>query len=143
MDDLEKIKQWLLSYPQWEEGGLLYIDYADAIPGNCGLYPTGLEEVSRKRSITGVLTVKNRYRFALYRVTKGQSHSQEAAQWLMDFQNWVQRQSAAGLAPVFGDDPRQEHICAEQGKLQAANMTGTGKYVVMLTAEFVKIYDEE
>ena len=39
MTDLEKVKNWLLTFPQWEEGGQLYVDYTDAVPGNAGLYP--------------------------------------------------------------------------------------------------------
>ena len=38
MTDLEKVRQWLLSYPKWEEGGVLYVDHTDAVPGNGGLY---------------------------------------------------------------------------------------------------------
>lgn len=139
MTDLEKVKNWLLTFPQWEEGGQLYVDYTDAVPGNAGLYPAGLEIISRKCTVTGEIRVQNRYHFALYRIT-AQEESAAAAQWLMDFQSWVQQQSAAGLAPTFGDEPSQEHIRAEKGKLKTSTTAGTGKYVVMLTAEFIKIY---
>ena len=140
MTDLEKVRQWLLGYPAWEEGKLLYIDYTDAVPGNAGLYPNGLEEVSRKTDVLGNVTVQNRYHFALYRVVDGQEDNTENAAWLMAFQKWVQSQSAAGLAPQFGDEPARERIRAEKGKLKEASQTGTGTYVVTLTAEFTNYY---
>lgn len=140
MTDLEKVRQWLLSYPKWEEGGLLYIDYTDAVPGNAGLYPSGLEMVSRREDVLGNVTVQNRYHFALYRVVTGQEDNTQNAQWLMEFQQWVQSQSVAGLAPQFGDEPARERMRAEKGKLKEASQTGTGTYMVTLTAEFIKHY---
>lgn len=140
MTDLEKVQAWLLTYPQWEEGKLLYVDYTDAVPGNTGLYPGGLEEVSRKSDVLGNVTVQNRYHFALYRVVTAAEDNAANAQWLMEFQKWVQGQSAAGLAPQFGDEPARERIRAEKGKLKEVSQTGTGTYVVTLTAEFVKYY---
>lgn len=140
MTDLEKVRQWLLTYPQWDAGGLLYIDYTDAVPGNLGLYPTGLEEISHREDVLGGITVKNRYHFALYRVAARQEDNTQDALWLLEFQKWVQSQSAAGLAPTFGDEPKQERLRAEKGKLKEVSQTGTGTYVVTLTAEFVKYY---
>lgn len=140
MTDLEKVRQWVLTYPQWGEGTQLHMDYTDAVPGNGGLYPTGQEEVSRREDVLGNVTVQCRYRFSLYRVTTGQEDNGANAQWLMGFQQWVQQQSAAGLAPKFGDAPEKEWIRAEKGKLGEASQTGTAVYAVTLTAEFVKYY---
>ena len=139
MTDLDKLRQWLATYPKWEEGRL-HVEYTDALPGNLGLYPTGLEEVSRREDVLGNVAVKNRYRFVLYRVAARQENNEENALWLLDFQNWVQKQSAAGLAPRFGDAPQQERLLAEKGKLKEGSQTGTGIYAVTLTAEFVKYY---
>ena len=138
MTDLEKVRQWLLSYPKWEEGGVLYVDHTDAVPGNGGLYPLGLEELSCREDLLGNVTVQCRLRFTFYRVTAGQD--QTHAQWLLDFQQWVQQQSAAGLAPKFGDERHKERLRAEKGKLSEASQTGTGTYAVTLTAEFIKYY---
>lgn len=139
MTDLEKLRQWLATYPKWEEGQL-HVDYTDALPGNLGLYPAGLEEVSRRENVLGGITVQNRYHFVLYRVAVRQESNEEHALWLLEFQKWVQSQSAAGLTPRFGDEPTQERLRAEKGKLKEASQTGTGTYVVTLTAEFVKYY---
>lgn len=138
MTNIEKVRQWVQTFPQWEEGNLLYIDYTAAVPGNSGLFPMGLEEVGRTADILGGVTVRCRYRFSLYRVTTGQEDNARNAAWLMAFQNWVQSQSAQGLAPVFGHDPAREQLRAEKGRLQNASQTGTGIYCVDLVAEFVK-----
>ena len=139
MAALEKIAQWLKSFPLWEDNQL-HIDYTGAVPGNSGLYPEGVEEITRREDVLGNVTVQNRLHFTLYRVTKGQQDNEENSQWLLQFQNWVQQQSALGLAPSFGDDPKQEKIQAKQGRLKSASQTGTGKYAVAITAEYVKFY---
>ena len=36
---LEKMETWLQTFPGWE--GAVQIDYADATPGFCGMYPRG------------------------------------------------------------------------------------------------------
>lgn len=139
MTALEKMKNWLLSFPLWEESRL-FVDYVGAAPGNAGLYPEGLEERSRKTDVLGNVTVENRLRFMVYRVTAGQQDNEKNSTWLLALQNWVQQQSANGLAPRFGDDPSRERLRAEQGKLKTAFQTGTGKYAVKLTADFIKYY---
>lgn len=141
MTDLEKVRQWVLSYPGWGEETWLYTDYTDAVPGNGGLYPMGLEEISRREDVLGNVTVQCRYRYSLYRVTAGQADKTDQAKWLLEFQQWVQQQSAAGVAPRFGDVPEKERIRAEKGKLHQVSQTGTGIYGVTLTAEFVKCYE--
>lgn len=139
MTALEKLVQWLKTFPLWDHERL-YIDYLDAVPGNAGLYPEGVEEVSRREDVLGHVTVQNRLHLVLYRITPGQQDNGENSRWLLEFQTWVQKQCALGLAPRFGDDPTQERIRAEQGKLRSASQTGTGKYAVAITAEYVKNY---
>jgi len=139
MNDLEKLRKWLLTYPNWGESGLMNVDYTDAVPG-MGLYPAGLEELSRQEDVLGNVTVKCRYHFALYRVTAVQEDKTADAQWLLSFQQWVQQQSVTGLAPQFGDVPGAERLRAQKGKLKEASQAGTATYVVTLTADFTKIY---
>lgn len=59
----------------------------------------------------------------------------------MDFQLWVQSQSVQGKAPVFGDDPRAEHIQAQNGVLYAADEEGTATYMVQLSVNFTRHYE--
>ena len=138
MTALEEMVQWLKTFPLWEDD--LHIDDLGAAPSNTGLYPGGLEEVSRREDVLGNVTVVCRLHFLLYRRTARQQDNGENSRWLLQLQDWVQQQSAAGLAPVFGDDPKKERIRAEKGKLQEASQTGTGKYAVSITAEFEKHY---
>ena len=139
MTDLTTLSSWLLTFPGWDEGWVLHTDRTEAEPENTGLFPLGAEELSRREDVLGNVTVRCRYRFYLYRVAQ-QSDPQANARWLLEFQQWVQQQSAIGAAPRFGDDPKAERLRAEKGKLSEASQTGTGTYVVTLTAEFVKVY---
>lgn len=136
MDVLEKVRQWLITYPEWETGNLLYLDFTDGVPGNSGLYPQGLEIASRKENVLGQVTLHCRYHFTLYRVGRTADDGADA-RWLLGFQDWVLQQSAAGLAPRFGDEPGLERIRAEQGKLRE-KQPATDVYAVNLTAEFVR-----
>ncbi len=132
-----KLTDWLKTFPLWQEEALS-VDYLDAAPGNAGLYPEGLEEVSRKGDVLGNVTVKNRLHFVLYRLCTGQQDGRENSLWLLQLQAWIQQQSIAGLTPKFGDVPEQESIYAQKGRLLSANQTGTAKYAVNITAEFIK-----
>ena len=82
----------------------------------------------------GNLQIVCRYRFDLYRRTAGENN----AQWLLDFQDWVQQQSVDGQAPYFGDVPAEERLRAEKGTLKEGGQAST--YLVTLTAEFVRTY---
>ncbi len=139
MTVLEKLRQWLMTFPQWD-GNRMEIDYTDGVPGHTGLYPTGLQELRRREDVLGNITADCRYVFSLYRLTHGQQDNEENAQWLLALQDWVQAQSAAGLAPTFGDVPAGERLRAENGRLKSADQTGTAVYAVTLTAEFTKHY---
>ena len=139
MTNLTKLRNWLQNFPGWDDSWELHTDYLDAKPGNSGLYPLGGEEISRREDVLGNVTVQCRYRFYLFRMTQ-QSDPLANAQWLLEFQEWVRQQSATGAAPQFGDDPKQERLRAEKGKLSEVSQTGTGTYVVTLTAEFIKQY---
>jgi hypothetical protein len=139
MTDLEKLVQWLQSYPEWGQMPLA-IDYTDTQPVCAGLYPRGVEQVERREDVLGNVTVHCRQTFLLQRLTSGQQSSPEDAQWLMGFQSWVAEQSAHGLAPHFGEEPGMERLRAEKGMLKAASQTATGTYAVTLIAEYVKHY---
>ena len=133
---LEMMKAWLETFPRWE--GTLQIDYADAVPGNSGLYPKGITELSRREDVLG--NVRSRYSCAFtLRRAAGQGH--ENAQWLLDFQNWVMEQDRLGLAPKFGDEPSSERLRAFEGRLDSRHQAGSNMYTVQLTAEFTKLYE--
>ena len=135
---LERVCSWLQTFPLWE--GTLQVDYADEIPGSTGLYPRGLTELSRREDVLGNVAVRCSWGFALQRAALP---GEENARWLMEFQTWVADQNRLGLAPQFGDDPKQERIRAFDGRIYDRAQAGSGRYTVMLTAEFTKIYRGE
>lgn len=146
MSDLEKVRNWLLSYPKIDRLQGLGVDYYSAQPNNGSIDPSGLVEISRTTDIIGNTTVKNQYNFALYFVLAKSPEDDEGAtdnaDWLLDLQKWIQEQSIRKQTPIFGDDPKTETISAQNGKVDAADEEGTGVYSVQLSIEFTKIYKE-
>lgn len=144
MTALQTIREWIEKFPKYSELRELSVDYTEAAPGNGGIMPGGLTEISRTTDICGNMTVTNQYSFTLCFVfEKAQDDDEGAeknAQFLMDFQNWVQAQSATGAAPQFGDDPRRESMKAQNGALYGTDTEGTALYTVLLTVEFIKRY---
>ena len=145
MSDLEKLRAWIQSYPDFDILGSFQCDFTDQIPGNGGIFPSGLVEISRTEDILGNVTVQNQYNFGLYYVFE-KSPGDDAgatvnAEWIMDFQRWVQRQSVLRLAPAFGDEPDTERIQAQNGVLYASDEEGTATYMVQISINFKKIYE--
>lgn len=147
MTALEKIRDFVRSYPGADILQDFQVDFTDQIPSNGGIFPSGLVEVRRVTDILGNVTVTNQYNFGLYYVfpkTPGDGEGAEVnANWLMDFQEWVQEQSARGLAPVFGDVPQKERIIAQNGVLYRAQGEGLATYMVQLSVQFEKEFENE
>ena len=136
MTDMEKLQQWLQTFPRWS--GTLSVDWLEEAPDHTGLYPKGLKELGRKEDVLGNVRVRCRYTFALRRAA---GPGQDNAQWLMDLQHWVQEQSARGLVPRFGDEDAQ--IRAYDGQLDKRSPMGSEHYTVKLTVDFTKLYRGE
>lgn len=145
MTALDKIQSWIKTFPQYDALSAFSVDYTGAEPANGGLMPSGLVEVSRTSDIFGNVTVTNQYNFTLYFVflkSPGDDEgAEENAQWLMDFQDWVQAQSVTGAAPTFGDNKRPETMKAQNGMLLEADNEGTAVYTVNLSANFIKFFE--
>ena len=145
MSDIERIRKWVESFPDHKKLDGFQVDYTDAIPNNGGIFPSGLVEISRTEDILGNVTVRNQYNFGLYYVfPKAPGDNEGAAinaDWVMDFQKWVQEQSIRRLAPTFGDEPETERIQAQNGVLYDAEEEGTATYMVQLSVNFTKIYE--
>ena len=145
MTALEKVRDWIATYPGYSSLDGLSVDYTDAKPANGGLMPGGLTEISRKEDVLGNVTITNQYNFTLYFIFAkspgDDTGAEENAQWLLDFQDWVQAQSISRSAPAFGDDRRKETIKAQNGTLLGTDEEGTACYTVQLTAQFIKIYE--
>ena len=135
---LEQMQTWLQSFPQWED--VLQVDCLDAVPGNTGIYPRGIQELSSREDVLGNRKVRCRFTVLLRR-RAGQSR--ENARWLLEFQRWVMEQDKLGLAPRFGDEPGSERIRAVEGKLDSQSQAGCALYTVQLQAEFTKNFRGE
>lgn len=144
MTALEKITGFIKSYPGADILRDFQVDYTDQIPANGGIFPSGLVEISRNTDLCGNVAVVNQYNFGLYYVFEKAPGDDAGAVvnagWLMDFQEWVQARSVLGEAPVFGDDPRQEKITAQNGVLYSAEDEGLATYMVQVSVRFIKLF---
>ena len=146
--DLDRLKAWLLTFPGAAQLGQLQVDYTSSLPGCFGVFPAGLVEVGRTEDLIGNVTVENQYNFALYLVFEkapgDDAGATVNADWVMEFQRWVQRESIAHSAPTFGDvDLRRETISAQNGALYSADAEGLGMYLIRLSATFRNYYSAE
>jgi len=139
MTELEMLTNWLKTYPGWE--GTLAVDVTDYVPGGSGIYPKGLQELSRREDVLGNLEIRYRWSFTLHRVAA--KKPQDNARWLMALQQWVALQSLQGKTPVFGDNAKDEILRACEGALVSRKQGGSTEYTVLLTADFTKIYRGE
>ena len=142
MTPLEKLRTWLMTYEGFDILNKFQVDFTDQVPANGGVFPSGLEEIARRSDIFGNITVENQYNFGLYYVFEkapgDDAGATVNADWIMDFQEWVQAQSIAGAAPAFGDIPRDERIMAQNGVLYDATEEGLATYMVQLSVRFKK-----
>lgn len=148
MTALDKIKEWIATYPGYDILADFQVDYTDQMTANSGgIFPSGLVEVSRSKDITGTTTVTNQYNFALYytflKAPGDDAGASINADWIMDFQEWVQEQGITGKAPTFGDRPGSERIIAQNGTLYEFDAEGAALYAVQLSVQFMKIFKEE
>ena len=143
MNALETIKAWIATFPQHNILSDFRVDYTDQIPANGAIFPAGLVEVSRTKDVTGDVLVRNQYNFGLYYVFEKSPGDDTGAcinaDWIMDFQEWVQEQAIAGEAPQFGD--RTLAIKAQNGTLYDAGSDGTATYMVQLSVAFEKEFE--
>lgn len=142
MTPLETIKNWIATYPGHNILTDFSVDYTDQIPGNGGIFPSGLTEVSRTEYVTGEIIVQNQYNFGLYYVFEkapGDDTGAEInADWVMDFQEWVQEQSIRGKVPQFGD--KTTSIVAQNGSLYDAGAEGAATYMIQLSVSYEKLF---
>ena len=140
---LEKIRDWIAEYPNFNVLSTFQVDYTDQIPANGGIFPSGLVEVRRTEDILGNVEVENQYNFGLYYVFEKAPGDDIGAtvnaDWIMDFQEWVQEQSIQGQVPVFGD--KTTVAMAQNGVLYAADEEGTATYMVQLSVLFKKRFE--
>lgn len=144
MSDLEKLRNWIKTYPKHNLIGAFSVDLIDQVPFEGSIAPAGLVEISRHEDILGNVTVENQYNFGLYysfrKTPDDDADATQNAEWLMDFQKWIQEQSVRHLVPAFGDVPKKEKVSAQNGSIYDATEDGTAIYLVHLSVNFTKLY---
>lgn len=145
MTDLERVRRWIKTFPKFDNISNFKVDYTDQIPANGGIFPSGLVEISRTEDIIGNVTVENQYNFGLYYVfSKAPEDDIGAtlnADWIMEFQQWVQEQSVTDKIPKFGNTGEKEKAAAQNGVLYEADNEGVATYMVQLSFNFKKKYE--
>lgn len=129
MDELDFIKNWLVSCPYWD-GDAPQVDKTGAELNSSGLFPLGLEVLSRQENLLGQVQCRCRLSFALRKTCPV---GQAAAAWLIDLQNWVLEHGSS--APRLGEN---QTVRAEKGTLTKLSSTGTGIYEARIRFEFTK-----
>ncbi len=145
MSALNKVRKWLLTFPDIQKIKGLNVDYYSTSPETSSIAPGGLQELSRKEDVLGNVIVESQYNFTLEflmeKAIDDDTGATENADWLLSFQEWVQEQSIRHLVPKFGDDPKSETAKAENGVNEYADIEGNGIYTVQLSINFTKIYE--
>ena len=143
MTALETVRDWIKTFPDFDILSAFRIDFTDQIPQNGGIFPNGLLEINRTEDILGNVTVQNQYNFGLYYVFEKSPGDDVGAlvnaDWIMDFQEWVQAQSALKKVPQFGD--KTLYAQAQNGTLYEADEEGTATYMVQLSIVFEKRFE--
>lgn len=142
MTEIQKMREWLLTYPGMPQDDKFQIDYYSNDPSNASLTPNGLIEVGRNEYNDGMLAVTNQLNFNLEIImSKPPDHSEDSAsnaEWLLNLQKWVQRQSVLRKAPTFGNiDQHDEVIRAQNGSvLESVDEGGVFLYLVTISVQY-------
>lgn len=126
MEELNLVRSWVMGFPGWE--GELAVDSTDCIPGSCGLFPVGKEQLNRREDVLGNVRFRYRERFLLRRTAvKGE----QAAAWIMAFTAWAESQTP----PALGENAA---VSVEKGKLLSTAPDGTATYEVTVNFTYEK-----
>lgn len=145
MSPLKRILEWLNTFPGIDRVNGLRVDYYSPQPDNGSIDPSGVQIISTTEDILGNKSVVQQYNFGVYYVlTKDPGDDAGAtdnADWVLEFQEWVNEQSLRRLAPIFGDNPAMERIKAQNGSVTQASAEGVAIYMVQLSVNFTKNYE--
>lgn len=129
MEQLETIRQWLLTWPGWE-GEQPQWDRLTQAPGHTALTCLGLEERQRQQDLQGNTLSLCRLHLQLRRYTLAGSRPG----WPAQLQLWLLEQSAAGLAPQLGC--AQSRLWADGCRQLSCHQPGLCLHQLELWAEF-------
>jgi hypothetical protein len=93
--------------------------------------------VAQRKDLAGNVRAEYLARFTLLRRLQP---GQDGAQWLLEFENWLQERQLADRTPQFGDVPSGEKLRLQKGECKRIPRLGAGLCTVILAAEFEKTY---
>lgn len=147
MSKLEKIREFIAKCPCIDKfTDDIHIDWTDADPGDYGIMPTGESIIRTEEDILGNKILYKQYNVSLYamRFTVNDIVRLESSGFLEDFTAWIEEQSFAGTAPIFGDNPAEEYITAQNGMLfQLSDNGKTGRYQIQIQCFYEKHYRKD
>ena len=138
MEFLEEVLKWLATFPLWQEGESLQLEALGYLPGEVTVRQEGMVTKNRWADITGRVSRRARIVLGLKKVS-GLPDGRDGA-WLLEFQQWVAKESELRRAPAMGLD---SIWFAEAGKVEGSVGAGTSVSGVRLITEFTVVMTEE
>lgn len=139
------LREWLSTCPYLDDFSQgQHIDWAGPTAGNYGIAPVGCSIIEVACDIQGNCRIGKQYNAVLYarNWTVDDVVRLENAEFLDNFQQWVEEQQYMGLTPKFGDNPDDEVITAQNGMLfELADDGQTGLYQIQLSITYEKYYE--
>ena len=132
---MEVLKTWLSTWPGWGDTQLT-MGQLQLLPNRAGLFLMDRQQKSWQKDLQGNVECLLRLGFRLLLCG-------DWSQRLPQLQNWIEEQSARGLAPVFGCRPHRERILQGQGRLEKIPLPGLPLYRLDLWVEFTKYWEAE
>ena len=141
------LREWLSVCPYLDDfSGGQHIDWIGPTAGNYGIAPVGCSVIEETYDIQENCCLVKQYNAVLYarNWTVDDVVRLENADFLDNFQRWVEEQQHMGLTPKFGDNPDDEVISAENGMLfELAEDGQTGIYQIQLSVTYEKYYERK
>lgn len=144
---IKMMRDFISSCPFIEEfTNNAHIDFTDEKPGNYGIMPTGEAVIRTDTDILGNRRLLKQYNCSLYclRCTINDVERLESCGFIERFTTWIEDQSYLGNTPIFGDDPEEEIMSAQNGSLfQLSENKLTGRYQIQINVRYLKKYENE
>lgn len=135
---LEQLRQWLESWPGWDQSPAIAIDGLDLAGGAVSLRPGGASETSFRGNILGGGELSTSYRFWLeLRMEKplgDPGAGMQNAALLLALQDWVNVENARHRIPTLFENGHQS-LRATGSALQQAGPDGLARYRMELVVE--------
>lgn len=138
---LQTLCDWLAGAPALTGAGPWQTGDLDPVPGAAGVFAGGVQVLEHRADLLGRVHERCRADFVLRLVRPYEAGTGvQDADCLLELQRWVSAQSAAGLAPVFGNaDTARERLYTGGGALEKVGDEGTAVWAMTLHAEYTML----